>query len=57
MQRVATPTYPKDIWAMLGYMDIVGGATVIEAGTGSGAMTLHLSNRGLCVRACACEVT
>ena len=50
LQRSATPTYPKDIWAMLGYLNIGGGATVIEAGTGSGAMTLHLSNHGM---ACA----
>lgn len=52
MQRAATPTYPKDIWAMMGYLDIGGGATVIEAGTGSGAMTLHLSNHGMvCIHA------
>lgn len=47
MQRVATPSYPKDIWAMLGYLDITGGARVIEAGSGSGALTLHLSNQGV----------
>ena len=46
MKRVATPAYPKDIWALLGYMDIGGGARVVEAGTGSGALTLHLSNQG-----------
>lgn len=47
MQRAATPTYPKDIWAMLGYLDIGRGAKVIEAGSGSGALTLHLSNLGV----------
>ena len=47
MQRAATPSYPKDIWAMLGYLDITGGARVIEAGSGSGALTLHLSNQGV----------
>lgn len=47
MRRVATPTYPKDIWALLGYLDIGGGAVVIEAGTGSGALTLHLSKLGM----------
>lgn len=47
MRRAATPTYPKDIWAMIGHLNITGGARVIEAGTGSGAMTLHLSNQGV----------
>jgi tRNA (adenine57-N1/adenine58-N1)-methyltransferase len=47
MQRSATPTYPKDIWAMMGYLNIGGGATVIEAGTGSGGMTLYLSSHGM----------
>ena len=54
-QRSATPTYPKDIWAMMGYLNIGGGARVIEAGTGSGAMTLYLSNHGVwhvCMHAC-----
>ena len=46
MQRAATPTYPKDIWAMMGYLDIGGGSRVIEAGSGSGALALHLSNHG-----------
>lgn len=46
MQRQAAPAYPKDIWAMLGYLDIGGGSTVVEAGSGSGALTLHLSNQG-----------
>ena len=54
MQRAATPSYPKDIWAMLGYLDIAGGARVIEAGSGSGALTLHLSNQGMDL--CPCDL-
>ena len=47
LPRAATPTYPKDIWAMIGYLNVGGGARVIEAGAGSGAMTLYLSNHGV----------
>ena len=54
MQRAATPSYPKDIWAMLGYLDIAGGARVIEAGSGSGALTLYLSNQGIDL--CPCDL-
>lgn len=46
MSRSATITYPKDIWIMIGMMDIGAGATVVEAGTGSGALTLYLSRSG-----------
>lgn len=46
MPRSATITYPKDIWNMIGMMDIGAGATVVEAGTGSGALTLYLSRLG-----------
>ncbi|KAL5463493.1 hypothetical protein EMCRGX_G032391 [Ephydatia muelleri] len=43
MARGPTPTYPKDILAMIGLMNVNHGSRVIEAGSGSGAMTLHLS--------------
>lgn len=46
MKRVATPAYPKDIWAMLGLLDIGPGSVILEAGSGSGALTLHLSRAG-----------
>lgn len=46
MPRSATITYPKDIWVMMGMIDIGAGATVVEAGTGSGALTLYLSRLG-----------
>ena len=46
MKRGATPTYPKDIWAMLGLLDLSSGQTVLEAGSGSGALTLYLSKHG-----------
>ena len=46
MTRGPTPTYPKDILAMIGLMNVNPGSRVIEAGAGSGAMTLHLSKAG-----------
>src|SRR5688572_14083338 len=42
MPRCGTPTYPKDLGAVLVQGDIFPGAVVLEAGTGSGAMTLGL---------------
>ncbi|HXF57691.1 MAG TPA: tRNA (adenine-N1)-methyltransferase [Actinomycetota bacterium] len=42
MPRGAQVLYPKDIGAVLVHADIGPGATVLEAGTGSGALTLAL---------------
>ena len=42
MKRGATPIYPKDIGAILTHADIHPGARVIEAGIGSGALTIAL---------------
>ena len=42
MPRLATVMYPKDLGAMLFYADIFPGARVLEAGTGSGALTMTL---------------
>jgi tRNA (adenine57-N1/adenine58-N1)-methyltransferase len=39
-QRQAQPIYPKDLGAILVGADIHPGATVLEAGTGTGALTL-----------------
>lgn len=44
MKRGATPTYPKDLGAILTYGDIYPGAAVVEAGIGSGALTIALLN-------------
>ena len=43
MPREATPVYPKDASAMLMMLDISPGCTVLEAGSGSGGMTLYLA--------------
>jgi len=42
MPRFATPTYPKDVGAILVHADLFPGARVLEAGIGSGALALHL---------------
>ena len=42
MPRGAAVVYPKDTGAILMWGDIYPGATVLEAGTGSGALTLAL---------------
>jgi tRNA (adenine57-N1/adenine58-N1)-methyltransferase len=42
MPRGAQVIYPKDIGAILMYADIAPGTRVLEAGTGSGALTLAL---------------
>jgi tRNA (adenine57-N1/adenine58-N1)-methyltransferase len=42
MPRGAQVVYPKDLAAVLMFTDIYPGATVLEAGTGSGALTLTL---------------
>jgi len=43
MKRSAQVVYPKDMGPILIYADIGPGMTVLEAGTGSGALTLGLS--------------
>ena len=42
MPRIAQVIYPKDIGAILTYGDIFPGAHVLEAGMGSGALTIAL---------------
>ncbi len=42
MKRGAQVVYPKDLGPILVYADIAPGVTVLEAGTGSGALTLAL---------------
>lgn len=42
MPRGATVVYPKDIGPIAVYADLAPGMTVLEAGTGSGALTLAL---------------
>lgn len=43
MKRSAQVVYPKDLGPILVYADIAPGMTVLEAGTGSGALTLGLA--------------
>lgn len=43
MQRGAQVVYPKDAALIIMYADIFPGATVLEAGSGSGALTLALA--------------
>jgi tRNA (adenine57-N1/adenine58-N1)-methyltransferase len=43
MKRGAAVMYPKDIGALITWADIAPGCVVVEAGTGSGALTLALS--------------
>lgn len=43
MPRIATVVYPKDIGPIITYGDIFPGARVLEAGTGSGAVTIALA--------------
>src|SRR3989442_636657 len=43
MPRGAQVVYPKDIGAILVYADIAPGSHVLEAGTGSGALTIALT--------------
>jgi tRNA (adenine57-N1/adenine58-N1)-methyltransferase len=43
MKRGAAVMYPKDYGAMITWADVTPGDTVVEAGTGSGALTMALS--------------
>jgi len=43
MPREATPIYPKDAVAVVGMLDVTPGDRVLEAGSGSGAMSLWLA--------------
>ncbi len=43
MKRGAAVMYPKDTAALITWADIAPGCTVVEAGTGSGALTIALS--------------
>jgi tRNA (adenine57-N1/adenine58-N1)-methyltransferase len=43
MKRGATPVYPKDAGSILVWADVGPGMTVLEAGTGSGGLTMVLA--------------
>ena len=43
MPRIATVVYPKDLGAIMTFGDIFPRASVLEAGTGSGALTIALT--------------
>ena len=43
MPRIATVVYPKDLGAIIVYGDIFPGSRVLEAGSGSGAVTIALA--------------
>ncbi len=44
MKRSVTTLLPKDIGMIIAYAGIENGETVVEAGTGSGALTMYLAN-------------
>ena len=48
MKRVPTPSYPKDAHTIVSLLDLGGGSHVLESGSGSGGLTLHLSRAGAC---------
>ena len=57
MKRGAQVVYPKEIGAILIYADIFPGLTVLEAGTGSGALTMALTRAvGPTGRVVSCEI-
>lgn len=57
MRRGAQVVYPKDLGAILMYADIHPGLAVIEAGTGSGALTMALTRAvGPTGRVVSCEI-
>ncbi|KAI9152453.1 hypothetical protein H9P43_009244 [Blastocladiella emersonii ATCC 22665] len=41
--RIATPIYPRDASAIVDLLDLPPSATVLEAGTGTGGLTLYLA--------------
>ena len=43
MPRIATIVYPKDLGAVVVYGDLFPGARVLEAGSGSGALTMAIA--------------
>ncbi|EHP87575.1 tRNA (adenine-N1)-methyltransferase [Methanotorris formicicus] len=44
MKRTVTTLLPKDIGLIITYLGVREGETVVEAGTGSGALTIYLAN-------------